>query len=285
MEVIFNVNEVNNKNTGICYEIAIFLRLLNDDERNNQLSLLKDRDDIDKIQTIYSQLKIDLDLSKYGIDVINKIKFTSQDDSVGPSDIIINDILGLSIKYNNNCIYNPSGSHFLTKVDIKNIKEEQINFTNGFIKENYFNYGQPENWFRNRKIKSQLARDFINKIKNKIIDNWNNNIIDKSEIINKIYQTNSPINYIIVNIDNGYSISIDDNSYNFNIDNIHLYNDPNTDYIIFRYYNKDIGKMQIKFNNGILEKSKSKKSKYILSDGTLYKLGNCISSWNYNKIK
>lgn len=288
MIVIYNDND--NYNTGIEYEISVLLLCIskNKEKLNNIINQISKRDDYEKIMSIYKEMLnnnenfINTILDKFNINSLDKIELTTQRDDVGPGDILINDKFGISIKYNNKCNFNPTGKNFLTNNDILNFKNELNNFVDEYIDEMNETHGNSSNWFRVRGIKSKKTNNFIDKIKNKIIFNWDNNIISKKDIINKIYHLDSPMDYIILNINKKNEIDFSFILNEFNVDNIKLINEKNTQYVIFKDIVRDeiIGKMQVKFNNGVLEKSKTKN--YILLDEFKIKIGNPLTSWNFN---
>lgn len=281
MIVKFDKDIYKNNNTGLLYEFAIFLSIIQENGREFVDTISK-REDFSKIIAMSNKISNDLllnTLSNYGIKDINKIELTTQNDSVGPSDIVINDIFGLSIKYNTKCNSNPTGKDFLKERDIDDYNKDKIEFFTNYISE--------KNPFRSRKTKSKSLNLFINNIKEKVISNWNNNILDKDEklnIINKLYHINSPIDYIILRLNSKGKIFIDDTIFNFDINNITLSN-PENSYVLFHYNDKIIGKMQVKFNNGVFERYEGKGSPDFIIDGNNAKMGNAISSWNFSLNK
>ena len=125
----------NNNNIGVEYEFALYYLLLDNEFQNifNKLTILNHikKDKILQIienqrDNVYQQmLNQEYSLYKY-------VYLATQDDSVGPSDIVLyenhdktGNVLGLSVKYNNGCNVNMSSSYFLTAND-----KEELNYLN-----------------------------------------------------------------------------------------------------------------------------------------------------------
>jgi hypothetical protein len=102
----------------------------------------------------------------------------------------------------------------------------------------------------------------------------------KIDIAAKLYHMNSPINYIIIRINNKGVLFVDETT--LILKNIKLSNLNNSHYILFYCNEKMIGKMQVKFNNGVLERYKGKGTPDFIIDGIEVKKGNVITSWNFS---
>ena len=289
MNILFNTKDVvENNNPGIAQELAIFFIFSEKGDQNELINCIKKREDYNFILNIIEKIKsnnnsiVEDFLSNNNIESIENIELTTQNDKVGPSDIVINEIIGISVKYNNNCNFNPTGRLFLLNDDVSFIKEKLNSFTYNYITEMNTKYGSSENWFRNRNIKSEEVKKILNLIKDIVVSNWNLEKLDKGKIIKRIYHLDSPINYIILNISSKYDLKYTFQLNEFDPNQVTLENDINTQYIYFKHKNEYIGKMQVKFNNGALEKSKGKK--IIKLDNYNIKIGTPISSWNFNLI-
>ncbi len=288
MIVVYDKNIENNKNTGISYEISVFLAIVEyfGGDTTDLINDISNREDFNSIIENSNKMK-SFDFSnffkKYNLSEVNKINLTTQDDTVGPSDIVINDNFGISIKYDNKCNFNPTGRRFLSRTDISEFKKDLKNYSNSYVSEMNEKYGVVNNWFRNRGCKSETINVIINTLKSKVVSNWDSmSLTDKNKIIGDIYHLNSPIDYVIMKIDKKINISIDDKPFNFDVSKIKLVNEENSHYVTFTYENDVIGKMQVKFNNGMLENYKGKSKPDVVIGDYRIKYGNAISSWNFN---
>lgn len=83
----------NNINTGVEYEIALFYKLLknNEEEQSQVMEVFQRRHDSSKIEAIIAQTDVSIIesvLSKMGLSLCDAT-FETQNDIVGPSDIIM----------------------------------------------------------------------------------------------------------------------------------------------------------------------------------------------------
>ena len=124
------INEILfNQNTGVEYEIALFYSLLcNDVERQKVSDAISKRCDSDKIRSIlsYTDNNVILEnLNKSGLKLLD-VSFETQNDEVGPSDIVMYVIdnsnnkktIGLSVKFANTCTLNVTGRNFISDIQI-----------------------------------------------------------------------------------------------------------------------------------------------------------------------
>ena len=160
---------VNNKNTGLIYELSIYKSLLSEQDKIIFDSIIKDKVyDIDVVKLLNY-------ISEHNYNVID-MNLVTQDDTVGPSDIILqcNDgkILGLSVKYDNDTIANISAKYFindeLIKKYLKNVIPQK---TNEYLTEMKNKYGPPKTFFRKRK-KSDVTNEIIDNIRDYVIKEW-----------------------------------------------------------------------------------------------------------------
>jgi hypothetical protein len=281
---------ISNINTGIEFEIAIYFHLNN----NVDKEIIKDkiinhhplRDKIEEIISNFDTYSLRSELN-----LVNEPEatyLTTQDDTVGPSDIVMKinqDLLGLSIKYANNCNLNISGSHFLSAKSIVEIQSTYREFGQRYITEMESLYGNASNWFRMRKT-SIVVNEIIDLIRDKVLNDWSNHltVADRLSIIKLAFHFESPIRFYIARIDKlkgKYTCEINKNPIReLSIDGIIL-KKYQTSFISFEYNKVIFALMQIKFNNGILEKPKGGTCDYEI-DRIKMKFGSPLSSWNFN---
>lgn len=285
----------NNNNIGVEYEFALYYLLLDKEFQDtfNKLTILNHikKDKILQIienqrDNVYQQIANDIYSSyKY-------VYLATQDDTVGPSDIVLyeNDdgtgnILGLSVKYNNSCNVNMSSQYFLTENDKEYLKNIQKEYTNRHIEYQLNNRGNVTNWFRVRKYSTTpYSTGIIDAIRECVIIRWKYGYIDKQNVIDKLYQTDSPINYEV---------------WKFTKKKLKVLEKPNIavsacDIDIGKYKGSYVGfynngnlicKMQVKFNNGILERATPDTKDVICIDDIYMKMGDAFGSWNCTPIK
>jgi hypothetical protein len=285
----------NNNNVGVEYEFALYYLLLYKEFQDtfNKLTISNHikKDKILQIienqrDNVYQQIANDIYSSyKY-------VYLATQDDTVGPSDIVLyeNDdgtgnILGLSVKYNNSCNVNMSSQYFLTENDKEYLKNIQKEYTNRHIEYQLNNRGNVTNWFRVRKYSTTpYSTGIIDAIRECVIIRWKYGYIDKQNVIDKLYQTDSPINYEV---------------WKFTKKKLKVLEKPNIavsacDIDIGKYKGSYVGfynngdlicKMQVKFNNGILERATPDTKDVICIDDIYMKMGDAFGSWNCTPVK
>jgi hypothetical protein len=281
---------IQNINTGIEFELAIYYHLCAPLEKEEIKDKIISKHPLkDKIEYVirnldYNNLKKDMNL----VSEPEVSYLTTQNDSVGPSDVVVkvdNELLGLSIKYSNNCNLNISGSHFLSKQSILEIQNSFDLYGRNYIKEMTQLYGGAENWFRQRKS-SEIVNEFIDFIRDKVIHDWSFYLTaeSKMKIINLAFHSESPIKFYIARVDKikgVFKCEIDKNPIKqISISEVTLIKHQ-TSYVAFNYKDEKFALMQIKFNNGILEKPKGDKFDYLV-DGIKMKFGSPLTSWNFN---
>ena len=284
----------NNNNVGVEYEFALYYLLLDNEFQNifNKITISNHikKDKIlqiieNQIDNVYQQmLNPEYSLYKY-------VYLATQDDSVGPSDIVLyeNDktgnVLGLSVKYNNGCNVNMSSSYFLTANDKEELKDIQKEFTHKHIEYQIYTNGHVSNWFRQRKFSTtQYSNAIIDFIRDKVIDCWYNGDINKQNIIDKLYQTDSPINYEVWKFTKKKLKVLEKPKNDISANNIDVAKYRGS-YIGFYNDENLICKMQVKFNNGILERATSETKDAICVDDVYMKMGDAFGSWNCTPVK
>lgn len=305
------------------YEIGMFLCLLTKPEEIKAvIDAASARDDYEKILGIANTTHKEsiLNILSYAGLSFDDVSFESQNDEVGPADIIIygknrhdeEKKIGLSIKYNNDVICNYTGRDILTEEQISDLKERLPEFANRYIEEMVVRYGSFQEWYRirfntNNKISSNVTNEYIDLVRDAVIERWDTmNQEEKDKFLYKVYRTDSPIDYWIYNFQKKGKFIICTNppyirksSYSkVTIEKIA------GQYIGFKLDGKLIGKTQVKFNNGIFERYTSRpykeaieagnhelanqifnryveQGKGIMIEGKPLKYGIPFSSWNF----
>lgn len=284
----------NNQNTGIEYEIAMFLKIkkhLNlEDDINNIQHYIRQRIDYNSIIDICN--KIDLRPIIEHLKAQNKkltdCKFETQNDNIGPADIVLelnynNSITeyGISIKYNNTCTLNVTSRYFLSKEQIDDIESKQKEYSEKFIAEMNQTYGEINHWFRHRR-RSTTSEEYIDLIRDAVISSWEG-LPKKKELVDYLFQANSPIDYFIYEFtNNSPKIYFNPPKISHTRINDIVIRKLRTSYIGFYLDNKLIGKLQIKFNNGFLERCNPNGQPDFTINGTQILMGKPFSSWNFS---
>lgn len=280
-----------NHNPGIEYEIALFYVLLPDPAEKAQVSAaFSSRNNGRQIEAIIRRTSTDSILSELagrGLSLCD-CSFETQNDDVGPADIVMylrdaslaETRIGLSVKYANTCVLNITGRKFLTEAQITSLKSQQEIFTQCYIQEMQNRYGQAVNWFRKRKP-SASTEAYIDLIREAVIENWPH-CAEKQALLHSLYQTDSPIAYWIYKYTNNSAIL---NTQPFRIQDRDIpavsVSRYETSYVAFFLQGRRIGHLQVKFNNGFLERCK-KHTPDLVVEGIPMSFGQPFSSWNFN---
>ncbi len=280
----------HNGNTGVEYEIALLYCLLPDeDEKRQVLSAIRTRTDAAEIEHIIQHTDtgcITLALAGMGLSY-RDCSFETQNDQVGPADIILyltnGQRLGLSVKYANTCTLNVTGLRFISKQQKEELQKQLKEYTRLYVEEMHRQYGAVANWFRRRKP-SKTTDAFIDLIRNAVIANWNS-IPDKAELLQSLYHADSPINYWVVEYTR---TGITLNTHPTKIDTLQANRvtvaKHETSFVAFYLDGKRIGHIQVKFNNGFVERCKKKQPDFIV-EGVSMAYGKPFSSWNFSVEK
>jgi hypothetical protein len=279
-----------NNNIGVEYEFALYYLLLDlkfgDIFKNLTISNHIKKDKILQIieiqkENVYQQiLKSEYSFYKF-------VYLATQDDCVGPSDIVLyeNDdrtgkVLGLSVKYNNSCNVNMSSSFFITIDDKDELKNIQKELTYKHIQYLIDSKGHADNWFRKRKYSTTpYSIACIDAIRNRVIYRWNNGDVNKQNIIDKLYQSDSPIDYEVWKFTKKKLKILEKPNNEVDTCNISI-DKYKGSYIGFYNNNNLICKMQVKFNNGILERATKETKDVVCVDNVYMKMGDAFGSWN-----
>ena len=220
---------------------------------------------------------------------LEDISFETQNDDVGPSDLVmmvrtsngITTRLGISIKFANTCTLNATGRKFLSESQISELRAQLPVYTKAYVEEMSNQYGHAQNWFRKRKP-SLTTDKFVDLIRDAIIINWSLKSADeKVSILKEAYQETSPIDYWVYTYT---ATSCELNPAPYKISPVDMpmvtLGKYQTSYIGFYLYNQLIGKMQVKFNNGFVEKNKKAYPDFVVDDIEMA-YGQPFTSWNF----
>lgn len=281
-----------NINTGVEYEIALFYQLVCSDEQRQILTAINKRADKNKVLSIIRQTDIKpiiTALQKRGLQ-LSDATFETQNDEVGPSDVVMvvsdgktKTQIGISVKYANACTLNVTGRRFITDNQIAELKKQLPIYTAKYIEEMTSAYGSVGNWFRARKP-SITTDAFIDLIRDAVIKNWSN-VQDKPTLLSAMFHSDSPIEFWVVTYTNkGYTLSTEPQTIEISRADDVTVEKHQTSYVAFYLDGKSVGKMQVKFNNGFIEKCK-KNTPDVICEGVEMAYGQPFSSWNFSVEK
>jgi len=290
------LNEVrSNINTGVEYEIALFYALLaiKPNEQTQVLTALKTRYDAAKIQGIigYTSTRPIIDALKLrGLSLVD-VTFETQNDEVGPADVVMivangngkRDKIGLSIKFANTCTLNVTGRNFITDAQIAALRAQLPNYTSKYIAEMTKEYGAVGNWFRMRKP-SKVTDAYIDLIRDEVIKNWKN-VKNKTTLLSALFHSDSPIEFWVVTYtDKNYLLKTKPQTIDMSRAGDVTVGKYQTSYVAFYLDGTMVGHMQVKFNNGFIEKCK-KNVPDVTHQGVRMAYGQPFSSWNFSVEK
>lgn len=295
----YTENEIRtNINTGVEYEIALFYRLLKicPNEQNRVYNAILTRNDADKVKNIISFTKTDKilsALSNRGLK-LNDVSFETQNDSVGPADIVMfctdssNSLskIGLSVKYANTCTLNVTGRRFITESQIATLRDKYKNvYVPEYLKDMSTRFGNASNWHRKT---STVTDNMIDEIRDAVITNWPN-VQDKKTLLRNLFHDESPIEFWVINYKrNDYILKTKPSTIDMNQADSVKVEKYQTSYVGFYLGDERVGLMQVKFNNGFIERNFNHKGerkkvqpdfKY---DGLEFNYGQPFGSWNFS---
>lgn len=292
----YTLSEIrNNTNTGIEYEIALFYVLLSikPNEQSQVMRAINERWDASKIKKIISytnayQLKDTL--SARGLSLFD-VSFETQNDEVGPADVVMHtkdkngesSKIGLSIKFSNTCTLNVTGRNFITDDQISHLRDLLPDYTNRYIQEMTKLYGNVNNWFRMRKP-STITDEYIDLIRDEVIKNWGN-VRNKTSLLSALFHSDSPIEFWVITYTNrNYILKTKPQTIDMSRANDVTVGKYQTSYVAFYLDGNMVGHMQVKFNNGFIEKCK-KTTPDVTYQGVRMSYGQPFSSWNFSVEK
>ena len=285
----------NNINTGVEYEIALFYKLLKNqpNEQTQVMNAINRRYDVAKVKSIIAETdtsSIERALSAAGF-VLVDASFETQNDEVGPADIVMHVTnrsgqkkkIGLSVKYANTCTLNVTGRNFITDAQIAQLRGQLPRYTDMYIREMTNAYGNVNNWFRKRKP-SNTTDQYIDLIRDAVIANWRN-VRNKTTLLSALFHSDSPIEFWVVTYGNyGYTLKTKPQTIDMSRANDVTVGKYQTSYVAFYLDGIMVGHMQVKFNNGFVEKCK-KFNPDVVCQGVEMAYGQPFSSWNFSVEK
>lgn len=290
------LNEItSNINTGVEYEIALFYRLLENKpaEQKQVMSAIQSRYDAVKVKSIitYTDTNIILSsLKSHGLEYLDAA-FETQNDEVGPADIVLitkdnsskQVKIGLSVKYANTCTLNVTGRNFITDAQISKLRAKLPKYTQDYISEMTAIYGDVSKWFRMRKP-SRVTDAYIDLIRDAVISNWKN-VQNKTSLLSALFHSDSPIEFWVVTYTNiGYTLKTKPQTIDMRRAGDVTVGKYQTSYVAFYLDGVMVGHMQVKFNNGFVEKCK-KINPDVICQGVKMTYGQPFSSWNFSVEK
>ena len=283
-----------NRNTGIEYEFGVGMALMIKSQYDDFLKyIVQDHPKKNKVIEVYNITKniLSKELKYLGEKNNRYISFApTQNDSLGPSDILVCNnkeiLFGISIKFANSNNWNPSAKNFLDSDIIKKLKLIYVkdylpkykNDMKSRFGECKLIRGSRNTWSRKR---SSVTDDFIDLIRDEFITSWENkDLSERKLILNKGFHVNSPIKYYVIEI-GSKDWKLSDPKPISEIQDIYL-EKYKTSYVAFKVGNKILVKLQIKFNNGFIEKTESSQNNKFKIDDIYFKNGDPFGLWNFN---
>ena len=295
----YTLHEIRtNTNTGIEYEIALFYKLLSLKPREQVLvqkafESRKNASEVQRIVGLTSTGPIVRELQSRGLSLCD-VSFETQNDNVGPADVVLycqkaggtQVKIGLSVKYSNTCTLNVTGKKFIT---VRQIAILQGRYTNIYLpayKEDMgTRFGRADNWHRKT---SKVTDQFIDEIRDAVIANWPQ-VPNKSLLLSCLFHDNSPIDFWVVNYDKkGYTLKTRPSTIDMSKANSVTVRKYETSYIAFFLGETRIARMQVKFNNGFIERNmkhdgtRKKQNPDFVQDGIEFVHGKPFGSWNFS---
>lgn len=292
----YTLSEIReNINTGVEYEIALFYVLLSikPNEQSQVMKAIQERWDAAKVKSIISYTnarQITDALSARGLS-LSDVSFETQNDEVGPADVVMHTKdkdgktrkIGLSIKFANTCTLNVTGRNFITDAQISQLRRLLPEYTKRYIQEMTELYGDVNNWFRMRKP-SKVTDAYIDLIRDEVIKNWRN-VRNKTSLLSALFHSDSPIEFwVITYTDRNYTLKTKPQTIDMSRANDVTVGKYQTSYVAFYLDGAMVGHMQVKFNNGFIEKCK-KITPDVTHQGVRMSYGQPFSSWNFSVEK
>ena len=292
----YTLSEISvNINTGVEYEIALFYVLLSikPNEQAQVMRAIQRRWDAAKVKSIisYTNPRVITDaLQRCGL-TLDDVSFETQNDEVGPADVVMHtkdstgksSKVGLSIKFANTCTLNVTGRNFITDAQIAQLRSLLPTYTKRYIQEMTDTYGSVTNWFRKRKP-STTTDAYIDLIRDEIIKNWPN-VKNKTSLLSALFHSDSPIEFWVITYrDKGYSLKTKPQTIDMSRAGDVKVGKYQTSYVAFYLDNTMVGHMQVKFNNGFIEKCK-KAHPDVVCEGVAMAYGQPFTSWNFSVEK
>ena len=144
-------------------------------------------------------------------------------------------------------------------------------------------YGDVNKWFRMRKP-STTTDEYIDLIRDAVIENWPY-VDNKTKLLSALFHNDSPIEFWVVTYtNNGYTLKTRPQTIDISRASDVKVGKYQTSYVAFYLDETIVGHMQVKFNNGFIEKCK-KTNPDIVCQGVKMSFGKPFSSWNFSVEK
>lgn len=296
--LIFNNNQGYPEEAGNALRIILEKRKLGLTIFDEEIGLEKEIAAHPKHKEIYSVRDITTLPPKLVLNEGCIVRLVTQDDSVGPADVIVANTADsdfeISVKKgkSNTCQSNISGNTFYkmlgSAVPEKFLKEVPA-VCEGFREEMNQKFGHYSNWFRNKKctMSSQVKKDYEHRLILNTCDVFNecHNHDMRENLLIKALNIKRR-NYVICRYEKNRAVYDEPPSLE-NIDIERIVAKPYGDsFVGFFLDGEMLYKMQVKFNNGILEPSEKTGRKDILIGDDYYaSYGKPITSWNFSVVK
>ena len=214
----------------------------------------------------------------------------TQEDGIGPSDVVVFDQsgivgkyekVGFSIKKMNSNIKNPGPKHFLSRSTLCSYKDRlRTEVVESHVAEATSRYGPLElmpdgyySWhrrggdFRRMKhgdaaaglVKTSAMMDFIRDLRDEVIRSWEGKSgEDKRTIFEQLFSLQSPIlcTFEVMTYDDGSIAEISRKRFSERLCGDSITASAHGDYVVFECHGAVL-QLQVKFNNGILERCKN----------------------------
>ena len=265
----------------------------NSTDYSKVMNSIRKRHDSSKVLQIMKMTNIQAILNELAKKNLNlkDVTFETQNDEVGPADIVMvvedsnsnESKIGLSVKYANTCTLNVTGKNFITDSQIANLRSQLHSYSQEYIQEMTDKYDGVENWFRKRRP-SKTTDAYIDLIRDAVIENWPY-VKNKEKLLSLLFHSDSPIPFWVVTYKkNGYELKTVPQTVDVSRAKDVTVGKYQTSYVAFYLDNRKVGHMQVKFNNGFVEKCK-KKNPDITCEGVKMSYGQPFSSWNFSVEK
>lgn len=131
---------------------------------------------------------------------------------------------------------------------------------------------------------SRTTDSYIDLIRDAVIQNWPH-VKNKTTLLSALFHDDSPIEFWVVTYErSGYTLKTKPQTIDMSRANDVTVGKYQTSYVAFYLDGIMIGHMQVKFNNGFVEKCK-KKVADIVWQGQRMSFGSPFSSWNFSVEK
>ena len=293
---------IANNNPGIEYEIAVAFHLMGEKQKEEEgfySNVVMEHPRSTRIKDSIENLKTHSEEGDWPVIFLESRNEESyyvslaytQDDNLGPADVMIcccDEIqFGVSVKFRNRNNWNPSALNFINEND----KEELIQLYEQKYLSDYLSYmektyGRCEyidfsnnytNWYRKR---SKITDLYIDIIRDRVIKRWNEkNEKEREKIFKAAYHDNSTIDYFdLILQENQPPLISSPQPIPTNISDIQI-EKHKTSAVRFYLNGKLTDNLQVKANNGFIERHGNRNSFYV--NDIKWGHGDFFGSWDW----